>query len=138
MRHASRAAGGTTCALTKLGHAVVLGSATVGGALGCGAPGPGTPGTTPVADLDGVDQLGAGQAFACAIASGKPMCWGANDAGQLGNGGRDDSRAPVAVTKLDKASGLAVGWKHACAMSTGARSRAGVQATRASSATAAG
>jgi alpha-tubulin suppressor-like RCC1 family protein len=47
--------------------------------------------------LAGVLALAAGPEHACAVLADGPRCWGKNHQGQLGDGTRDDRRAPVAV-----------------------------------------
>jgi hypothetical protein len=69
--------------------------------------GPGAP-TTPagvvlephlVAGLNGVRSLGAGDGFSVALTdTGSLWSWGANDQGQLGNGGIAHSATPGLVT----------------------------------------
>src|SRR3546814_11284804 len=44
------------------------------------------------------------------------QCWGYNHSGQLGNGGNDDSNAPVTVSGLTGATGIAAGAYHTCAL----------------------
>jgi alpha-tubulin suppressor-like RCC1 family protein len=46
--------------------------------------------------------IGAGTSHACAIASDGAWCWGANDRGQLGNGGTTYSPIPVRVANQDQ------------------------------------
>ncbi len=46
--------------------------------------------------------IAAGEASACAIASDGAWCWGANDRGQLGNGGTTYSPIPVRVANQDQ------------------------------------
>lgn len=62
--------------------------------------------------------LAAGDAFTCAVLSnGDARCWGANVAGQLGDGTTSASRAtpgPVALSAA--ASGVGAGSAHACAI----------------------
>lgn len=65
-------------------------------------------------------KISAGVAHTCAVTKlGGVMCWGNNALGQLGNGTRTNSMAPVAVTGLS--SGIANVWAgrdHTCAVST--------------------
>jgi alpha-tubulin suppressor-like RCC1 family protein len=59
----------------------------------------------------------------CAVVSGNALwCWGADDAGQLGDGGTATQRNPVAVTILPagtQVSAVAGGERHTCALSSG-------------------
>lgn len=45
--------------------------------------------------LTGVLAIAAGPEHACAVLADGPRCWGKNDRGQLGDGTREDRRAPV-------------------------------------------
>ena len=67
-------------------------------------------GLTDVVDFDGSEGNG------CALlGGGKVVCWGGGAEGQLGNGGRERSEAPVEVLGLDDIGTLARGADHACA-----------------------
>jgi alpha-tubulin suppressor-like RCC1 family protein len=77
---------------------------------------------TPVKNLAGVVEVGAGDRFACArLANGTVQCWGVYDDGQLGDGvlnhtGTSAGRPyPAPVLDLEDAMELAVGRQHACA-----------------------
>ncbi len=76
---------------------------------GAGDVGDSTPGP--------VQTIGAGDGFACALlAGGTVACWGRNDVGQLGVDSTDDSASPINLQGFDgPVSGLAVGYRHACA-----------------------
>lgn len=64
----------------------------------------------------------AGRAHTCVIAvSGKVLCWGANEVGQLGNGSRQFSRTPVEVVEAAGATHLAAGADFTCARLPDAR-----------------
>lgn len=69
----------------------------------------------------GVRAISAGYANTCAITSGGALkCWGANGAGQLGDGTRINRSAPVDVVGLG--SGVLIagsGEQHSCAVVTG-------------------
>ncbi len=64
--------------------------------------------------------VAAGGEFGCAVLTdGRARCWGANDRGQLGDGGTASSAEPVDVTGLpagSRVTALALGWAHACAV----------------------
>ncbi len=79
------------------------------------------------ATIDGVGELSAGGTSTCVVATDKAgtstrrvWCWGANDAGQLGNGTMTASNVPIAVTLPDgrDASHVGVGARHACAVAS--------------------
>jgi alpha-tubulin suppressor-like RCC1 family protein len=66
--------------------------------------------------------ISAGYEHTCALsADGRVKCWGANDAGQLGNGSNEDSATPVdALLPLPKAAKAVVcGYQHTCAILDG-------------------
>ncbi|MBN1146602.1 MAG: hypothetical protein JXA78_05060 [Anaerolineales bacterium] len=74
----------------------------------------------------GAAAVASGGESACALMTGGGVqCWGANWAGQLGDGTTNDSNVPVTVTVSpggDPLSGVAaidVGYGHACALMTG-------------------
>jgi len=72
-----------------------------------------------------VSAISAGSGHTCALASGGGVsCWGGNWSGQLGNGGRANSPAAVAVSGL--ASGIvavAAGRDHTCGLTARGRVR---------------
>jgi hypothetical protein len=59
----------------------------------------------------------AGGEHSCGLsAEGLAYCWGANDAGQLGDGGSASSPKPVAVSGAHKYLALAAGDRHTCGL----------------------
>ena len=63
--------------------------------------------------------LSAGALHTCALASnGAAYCWGANAAGQLGNGSNDDANAPAVVQSAVTFRAIAAGNAHTCALAT--------------------
>lgn len=62
--------------------------------------------------------VAAGQNHTCALTlSGKVMCWGSNEFGQLGAGTTKSSAAPVPVSQLSGVKVIASGMFHTCAVS---------------------
>ena len=62
--------------------------------------------------------IAAGNAHTCAIvkAGAQVVCWGANDAGQLGDGTTEKRSAPVVVKGVTGVKQLALGVHHSCAL----------------------
>ncbi len=69
----------------------------------------------------GVQALGAGYAFSCALVDGGVRCWGDNKYGQLGSPGVFGSPTPAPVEGLGSGvTALSVGEYHSCALANGA------------------
>lgn len=74
-----------------------------------------------------VTQVEVGAEHSCALADGKPYCWGYNPEGQLGNGNTTYTNIPVAVTATGAGVALdgrfvtkiAGGYYHTCALADG-------------------
>jgi alpha-tubulin suppressor-like RCC1 family protein len=66
----------------------------------------------------GAKKIAAGDYHTCAVTdAGAVQCWGANGSGQLGNGSRIQSSAPVPVEGLEGGAVLvAAGGSHSCAI----------------------
>ncbi len=64
--------------------------------------------------------VSGGSLHTCAVTTkGKPLCWGSNSNGQLGNNSATDSDVPVAVYGLTKGvKAVATGYAHSCALTT--------------------
>ena len=98
--------------------ALSAGAATPGAKLGDGTTAD-SPIPVEVKGLGaGVTAVAAGSDHACAVLySGGIDCWGANDAGQLGDGTSTDSAVPVTVSGLAAGvTAVAVGERHTCAL----------------------
>jgi alpha-tubulin suppressor-like RCC1 family protein len=67
-----------------------------------------------------VTKVAVGNNFTCAIANGRPYCWGSDASGQLGNGSGGSSNVPVLVNNLPGAStDIQAGADFACAVEAG-------------------
>jgi alpha-tubulin suppressor-like RCC1 family protein len=104
-----------TCALLRSGALRCWGS-NDGGQLGDGTtmnrPAPVTVRSSEsnAAELTGISTVRAGGGTTCALKTdGTALCWGANNAGQLGDGTTTNRSAPVAVMGLTDGAELAVG-----------------------------
>ena len=107
-----------TCAVTSSGGVKCWGANDLG-QLGDGST---TQRLTPV-DVSGLGSgivdVAAGGAHTCALtATGHVMCWGANEAGQLGNGTTQASTTPVDVAGLSGVAEIAAAYRHTCARTT--------------------
>ncbi len=63
-------------------------------------------------------QVRVGPYHTCGIAGGAAYCWGANWAGQLGDGATSDSDVPVQVSGMLTLSQIVPGAEHTCALDT--------------------
>lgn len=85
------------------------------GALGVA----GAPGTKPVEvpGIAGATAISTGLLHSCAIVNGRPICWGGNARGELGDGTKTDSATPVLGPNV-VATGLGAGGNTTCARLT--------------------
>lgn len=71
----------------------------------------------PTNNLLGATSLALGGAHACVVLDdGTANCWGANDAGQLGDGTTADHSHPVPVLGVTDGQAVAAGGRHACVL----------------------
>lgn len=61
----------------------------------------------------------AGGAHTCALKGGAVLCWGWNTFGELGDGTRNNTNAPVAVSGLSGVSDVSATYDHTCAVRDG-------------------
>ncbi len=109
-----------TCARTRSGSVACWGD-NARGQLGPNAgrqPKSGVPVQVP--GLSSVVQLAGGGSHTCArLQSGRVVCWGGNEAGQLGHRSSVSVRpTPTAVRGVGDAVDLALGAQHTCAVRT--------------------
>ncbi len=106
-----------SCAILPWGRLVCWGR-NQAGQLGSGGKHNGLiPAPVAMGDVTVVD-VAAGSDHTCALTlSGSVYCWGANDQGQLGNGGTTEQLTPVQVIDSG-ASRIALGAKTSCALMT--------------------
>ncbi|MBK9443457.1 MAG: RCC1 repeat-containing protein [Comamonadaceae bacterium] len=70
--------------------------------------------------LTGVVQIAAGYDYSCALtATGTVLCWGTNQAGQLGDGSTTARELAKPVSGIGQATAIAVGYQHSCAIDAG-------------------
>jgi alpha-tubulin suppressor-like RCC1 family protein len=87
------------------------------GQLGNGEVGDDETSPVTVSQVSDAVGLAVGIYHVCALrVNGSVVCWGLNDAGQLGDGTTTDRSQPVAVTGLTDAVALAAGGSHTCAV----------------------
>ncbi len=108
--------GAHSCAVTSRSDVVCWGANDRGqlGDLGS-APTRSVPGPVRIGAGGSVTALAVGQAHSCAVETdGRAHCWGANDAGQLGDGSRTERRTPAPVTGPMRFRSIAAGAAHTC------------------------
>src|SRR5690606_18061086 len=67
--------------------------------------------------LGSVRDIAAGSAHTCALSQGRVLCWGANDAGQLGDASGEGSAEPTPVRGLPGLpTAIVAGAAHTCAL----------------------
>lgn len=105
---------GHTCAIT--GGAVWCWGADESGQLGDGAFRVSRPAPAAVGGLaGGATAIAAGDRHSCAVVAGAVECWGADSAGQLGDGGSQNQAVPRQVIAAG-ALAVAAGSGHSCAV----------------------
>lgn len=111
-----------TCALGAEGRAFCWG-ANGSGELGTGSSRnlTATPAPVAVRAEAPLDEVGAGEGYACALQQGEAFCWGGNLFGQLGEGTDDWRTSPARVKTEERFASLFVGDDHACALTPDGR-----------------
>jgi len=105
---------GHTCALT--GGTVWCWGADESGQLGDGNFQTARPNPAPVSGLgSGATAIAAGDRHTCAVVAGAVQCWGADSAGQLGDGGSQNQPAPKQAV-ASGALAVGAGSGHSCAV----------------------
>lgn len=106
-----------TCALTTAGGVSCWGHNN-SGQLGGGTTASQTRAPVPVMLAGPAVAVTAGGTHACALLiDGRAQCWGANDDGRLGNGGREVTYPPVDVVSLPgPVTAITAGYWHTCAI----------------------
>ncbi|MFK7985814.1 MAG: RCC1 domain-containing protein [Sandaracinaceae bacterium] len=75
------------------------------------------PPSPPIEDLDPVRTVSAGLFHTCvATRSGRTLCWGFNNLGQLGDGSNDNRTVPVPTVGITDAVSVTAGRSHSCAL----------------------
>jgi alpha-tubulin suppressor-like RCC1 family protein len=107
------------CALLSSGHIDCWGE-NEDGELGNGTTGTDSDTPVEVQGIGNATQVTAGVRHTCALLSGGHIdCWGANEAGQLGNGTTNESDTPVEVLGISNAAQVTAGGFHTCALLSG-------------------
>ena len=105
-----------TCSVISNGRVNCWG-ANESGELGLGKVSASEPTPTAVPGVTDAIDIAAGAGHTCIVRKGGTVqCWGANDAGQLGNGTTTDSSVPVDVIGVTGATAIVAGSVHTCAV----------------------
>lgn len=104
-----------SCALRATGDVVCWGSDEYG-MVGDGTPSSFQLTPEPVTGLGDAIAISGGGLFTCALRStGRVVCWGNDEFGQLGDGGTTAQASPIEVPGVDDVVQIAAGGNHACA-----------------------
>jgi alpha-tubulin suppressor-like RCC1 family protein len=123
IENATQAVVGTwhSCALLSSAH-VECWEEDFSGELGDGRTHEASKVPVEVHGVTSASQIAAGERHTCALlAGGHVACWGENDEGQLGDGGKSISSIPSEVTGLSGATQLAAGGNDTCALTSRGR-----------------
>ena len=122
---ADRRRGPTRTGSTSLGAGLFVAALAFASSAGCnkvefnqGSGGSAEP-TTPAqkAQAGPVIAVSVGDQHSCALRSGGGVwCWGLNNRGQLGDGGRENRAEAVPVQGVENAKAIAAGRAHTCAL----------------------
>jgi len=118
LRFVSAVAGGNHHSLALLsGGTVMAWGEDAFGQLGDGSEGVSSDVPVAVQGLTGVKAIAAGSNHNLALlANGTVVAWGANEVGQLGDAGTEESETPVPVTGLTGVTAIAAGGNHSLAL----------------------
>jgi uncharacterized protein YjdB len=112
-----------TCGITQAGAAYCWGG-NRSGQLGDGSTSTADRDRpVPVSGIQRFSTISAGASHTCAVTTaGKAVCWGRNDAGQLGNGSTTSSSRPFAVAAETSFTAISAGGNHTCGVTVGGES----------------
>jgi alpha-tubulin suppressor-like RCC1 family protein len=116
---AELSAGGFSTCVRKTDGAVACWGLNTSGQLGNGITSTQSLSPTVVANLTNTVEISASWEYTCVRKTDSTVvCWGANYAGQLGNGTTTQSLTPTIVNNLTGTVELSAGYAHACARKT--------------------
>jgi alpha-tubulin suppressor-like RCC1 family protein len=109
-----------TCALLDNGSAMCWGAQAFGRLGNDNTTAASVTAPSAVHGLDNASYLSAGGGHTCALLDNDTVaCWGANAAGQLGEGTNTDAGLPQQVSSLSRVTDISLGNTHSCAVTDG-------------------